>query len=480
MTEPAGTTATRTARNVVAVAVAEVAGKLGTFVLMLVAARLLGRDDFGAFAYALAFGLLVATLPSWGFDTELVTRASREPAQVGRLLTTVLGLRTLVAAPVLLLAGGLGMLGRPGPEARIALLLVLLASVVDVYGDAGRSAAGALQSQGGVARALVLQRLLGCVLAVAAMVGGLGLVGLAAAYLTGTLTGAVAVALAVRRLGVRLDRRGLSRDALRSFASGSVLVGVHSVASMALFRLDAVLLGVLVSDAEVGTYAAAYRLLETVLFVAFAVSRAVFPVLSAEATPAKVRYGLEQAVSVTALVYVPFAAVLLLRPQALLDLLYGAEYAREGTGVLQLLALAPLLYGAAYLAGYALIALAQTRRLLLVTAGATLLNLGLNVVLIPRDGAHGAAAATTLTFLAQAVALVVVLARLVGTPALHRGLAVPALASVGVVGVLLSPLPLLPALLTAGVVYAVLVLALLPRLAPDQLVVLRSLTGRSR
>lgn len=479
MTTAAGSTATRTARNVVAVALAEVAGKLGTFVLMLVAARVLGREDFGAFAYALSFGLLVATLPSWGFDTELITRGSREPAQVGRLLTTVLGLRLLVGLPVTVVAGGAGLLGRPGPEARLALVLVLVASVVDVFGDAGRAVAGALQDQRGVARALVVQRLLGCLLAVAAMGAGLGLVGLSAAYLLGTLSGAAGVAVAVRRLGVRLDRAGLAREQLRGFASGSVLVGVHSVAAMALFRLDAVLLGALVGDAEVGLYAAAYRLLETVLFVAFAVSRGVFPVLSAEATPAKVRYGLEQSLAVTALVYVPFAAVLLLRPEALLALLYGEAYAGEGATVLQLLAVAPLVYALSYLTGYALIAVDRTRRLVQVTLGATVLNLGLNLALVPREGARGAALATTATFAVQGLVLLVLLARAVGTPRVLRGLAVPALATVVVVGLLASPLPLLAALAASALLYPAAVLGLLPRLAPDQLSVLRSLVRRS-
>ena len=51
-------------------------------------------------------------------------------------------------------------------------------------------------------------------------------------------------------------------------------LGVDTVVAMALFRIDQVLLGAMKGDAAVGVYAAAYRLLETMLFVSWAVAAA--------------------------------------------------------------------------------------------------------------------------------------------------------------------------------------------------------------
>lgn len=470
------------ARNTAVRAMAELAGKSATLVLTVVAVHVLGPKGFGAFAFAFAFSLLIATVPAGGLSDLLVKRASDTPAALDRLLTQTLVLNFMLAVPAYLLVGGAVAATRSDAQGETAVVLLLLASLFEVWNESLRAASVALQRQAGVSLALVVQRLATTGVACAALVGGAGVVGLSAAYLAGTALGTCAVLVAVRRLGVRFTREGLRLQALVETIGLSLPIGADQVVAMALFRLDAVLLGLLAGDRAVGLYAASYRYLETVLFMTWTVNQAVFPAVAAKPEPWRVRRGVEQGFGVLALVYLPFAAMLLLRPQGLLGLLYPAEFVDPGTPVLRWLAAAPLAFALGYLASYGLLARGRTGRVLTASAAAAALNLVANLVLVPRLQATGAAVTTTVSYLAEALLLVLwlrteVCLRWAG---LVRPLRASALAMLPLVGVLLLPIPVVPAVLAGTALYGCVWLLAASRWSPESVAVLRSLALRSR
>jgi O-antigen/teichoic acid export membrane protein len=434
----------RAARNVTVAALAEIAGKLATLAFTVAAARSLGPMDFGAFAYALSLSLLVATLPTWGLGMLLVQRGSAEPARLPALLSETLVWRTAIAVPVFLAAGVAGYAARPDAESGVAFLLVLGATIVDVYTDAGRDVALARQDQRGISMALVVQRFSAAALGITALAAGLGLVGLSVAYLCSTLLGAVGVWRSVRHLGVRPDYRTIRWEGLLRTGRLSVPLGISVIASMALFRIDQVLLAELKSDEAVGAYAAAYRLIETVLFVAWAVARGVLPAMSGEPEPWRIRRGVEQGVAAVAVLYIPFGLGLWLEAEPLVRFLYGPDYVEATPPALRWLAGAPLLFSVGYLAGYGLLALERRWRAAIIAVTALGFNVGANLILIPPFSGTGAAIATTASYAVHGAVALALLVPLVGWIRLARGLITPVLAAtlMGVV-ILLSPAGLL-------------------------------------
>lgn len=473
-------TATRTAaRAVVALSAAEVAGKVATLLVMVVAARTLGSEGFGAFSYALALALVGVTLLSWGYDTVLTRDGARDrqglelgyaDLVVLRLLLTAAALAALVVVQAL---QGTLLTAEGG-----VLLLLALSTALDTVGDAARAAAAAIHRQTAVAGVLVVQRLVTAAVALAALGTGGGLVGLGAGFAVGSLVGTLVLLAVVRRLGVRLDLRLASRTRSVRLVRDSFAIGVNSVVSTALFRVDAVLLGALAGTAAVGRYAAAYRLLETVLFVTWAIARAVFPAMAAASEPWQVRRAVERGVQVCAFVFVPYAVLLVLRGEDLMHLLYGPEFAAGA--LLAWLAPAPLLFGIAYLSAYALYAVDRAGLVLAASALALAVNVAVNLVLVPRYGDVGAAATTSASYALEALVLGALLQRAVGRLALLRAVLLPLLAAVPAVAVLLVlPLPVLVAAVLESVVYLATWLALSLRFDPEGVAVLRSLGRRS-
>jgi O-antigen/teichoic acid export membrane protein len=466
----------RTARNAAVRGIAEIIGKFATLAWTLVAGRELSTADFGAFAYALGLSLLVSSLPAWGFDIVLARRASAEPKHVNRLHSEAIAWQTLLAVPVLGLTALVAGPFRPSRDAVLALLILLVAALLEIWSDTARATAAAKQRQSGIATALLVQRCGTAVLAIAALLSGGGILWLSLAFLAGTVIGYAAHLRALRVLDVHFSRALLTRDGMADMGRRSRAVGLSALILMALFRVDVVILEAFKGDAEVAAYAVAYRLLETVLFVTWAVNHAVFPVMSASTEPSALRRGVERGTSAAAFIYLPFAAVSLAEAPAIIRLLYGSRYVDPSATVLRWLALAPMIYAVAYLGVSALVSRDRTRAMVVAASVALLANVALNVALIPSLGGVGAAVATTLSYAVELVVVLVVLRRLAGVVRLVSAVRVPLVASALVAGLLVaSPLPLLVDLALAGALYLVVWWALARRFAPEQLGVLASL-----
>jgi O-antigen/teichoic acid export membrane protein len=468
----------RTARAIVQLAAAEVVGKLGTLVIVVGAARVLPLADFGVFSVALAAGVVVAVVPSWGFDTILIQRGAVRPGELPTLLAQLLALRAVVAAVVLAaVTAVVAASGAPGPVVA-SVACVVAACLADTLADAYRSVAVACERQGIVARAQVSQRAATAVLALLALLLSRSLLQLSVAYLVGTLVGTVAVAAGSTRLGVRPCWRGVGWRGVGRLLRESWSAGAHSVASMALFRADAMLLAALAGAAAAGRYAAAYRLLETVIFVCWTVARAVFPVMVSATDPAKVRRGADRGLVVLAAAFLPYAALLWCRGGDVLRLLYGESFARASDTALIWLAPAPLVFGGAWLAAYVLQSGGPNPVVLIGSVGALVVNIGLNLALIPRYGPAGSAAATSISYTVELALLYPPARALVGPPKLLRPL-LPALSGAAVLAAaLLLPLPFAPALALGVALYLVTWYILAGWVDPEQVDVMRGMLPR--
>lgn len=423
-------------------AFAEVGAKVATFALIVVAARMLNAEDFGAFAYSVAFALLLASAAQWGFDVPVEREGSVHPDQLSRLVFTDLWWRTLVALPLFVLAGTFQWFARPNRDAAIALVLVLIATLIDSYGEIGRSAATARQYQGGVASAQVLQRFTAAISGIVALVAGAGLVGMAFGYLLGSVIGGCAVLMASRGLGIAWEPGCVTRSSLREMWRWSISPGVAAVCAFVTLRLGAVLLGWWRGDAVLAQFSVSFRLVETVLFASWAMRRAAFPIMSSADRHSEVRSSLEQGIGFVAVIYVPFAAIMLIDTAGILDTIYGPPYGSTASAPLRWLALAPLLYGVAHLCAFALLARNRGSRLLIASVVGAMCSVAASIVLIPRYGASGAAAAIVIALAATGGLELLLLRGVIGSTRLVAPLAVPVLVALPLALALsFTPLP---------------------------------------
>ncbi|WP_167760963.1 oligosaccharide flippase family protein [Geodermatophilus sp. DF01_2] len=464
--------------NAAAGMAAELLGKMATFAWVLVATRLLDQAEFGALSFAMALGALLLYVPGWGFDIVLIHRGSSHPGRLDRYFTETLTLQ--LGLGLLAYGTALALLGSTygGTATGIAVAAVVLSTALDILSLTMRDAAIARQRQAGMAGALVVQRVVTAVLVISALTSGGGLLWTGVAILTGSVVGLLGHSVAVHRVGVRLRPGQVTPSGLRAMLDATWLVGITALILGSLPRLGSVLIQAIRGEAELATYAVAFRLVETVLFVAWVLRDAIFPVLSAHPDDARAGRVLQTAMTAAAVVYLPFATVCTVLAPEVIGLLFGQQYADQSALTLVLLAPTPLLFGLAYFLLAGLAAHARNAAMLWTAAVALVVNLGLNLVLIPLLGSEGAALATSVTYLAQLVLLWTALRRVGVRPGLLGPLAIPGAAALLLALVLLSvpaPLPVLLAL--GGGVYIASAYWLARRWAPDQLRMVRETFG---
>ena len=219
-----------------------------------------------------------------------------------------------------------------------------------------------------------------------------GLLPLVVAHLIAEL-GYVVVALGFARRLVRLTCRidtPLWSVTLRS----AVLIGATNLAVAFINRLDFLMLERMKGLADVGLYAAAYRVTNTFETLPLLVMGSIYPLLSryAQDTHRLRRVHWESTRHLAALGLAAGVAVTWLAP-LIVRVLFGAGFA-AATPELRILIWSSAAVSAMLTSTNLLISLRRERALLAMFAAAAVVNFGLNLALIPAFGIAGAAAAT--------------------------------------------------------------------------------------
>ena len=380
------------------------------------------------FAFGLSFVTIVTALANLGQDRVLTREVARSHPLINTYLMNTIALKLVLALPAL--AGAIAILSAVASrQTRDVAALLGVAVVAEQLMATCFATFQAYERLVFLPVALITQRFLTTGVAIGAMLGGSGVVAVAAIYLGGACIGlATAAWLLITRV-VR-PRLTTQRHLWRGLMMAALPIGVAVVFALVLFRADMVMLAAMASADDVGKYAAAYRLFEASMFLSWGWRTAVYPVysrLSRTSSPS-VRLVFERSLKLAvALTPLPLAVGAAVFAHPLVDLLYGSEY-EASADALVLLAPAIALYPVAYLASYVLISQDRQRVLVPLYAAIAVENILLNFVLIPSHSLYGAAFGTSLSQLLLSAIFMWVAVRYLGGLGWIRVLTGPVLA----------------------------------------------------
>jgi O-antigen/teichoic acid export membrane protein len=470
----------RAAKNTLVRAVGEIVGKGASLVLFAVLAREVGDSGVGVYVLAFAF-VQIATMPiGLGIDMYLTREVSRNRRTASELLGDVVAVKALLAAVVVPVSFGVAFLLGYEAETRLVVYVLTAGLLMDGYARTLYSVFAAYERGELQAASLVAQRVPAAALGIAVLAAGFGVVAVAIAYTAGSAIGLLLAIAFVRRNMPEIGWR-LSRARWRSLVSTNVPYAAQDIFGVLLARLDAVLLSVMATQAAVGRYGAAYRLIEATFFLTSSVGTAFFPMyayLDRKSSPT-IGSAFQRSLKLTLALLVPCGVAFGVLAEPICRVVFGAEF-EDAADPLRFLAVAVPLMGLITLSTAMIVARADVRRVYPLTAAMVVLNVALNVVLIPPHEEAGAAAAMVATELVFLGVLLSMAARLVG------GLRWPKVASPLVAGAAMGGVlavvsaPLAWALVAGGVAYAAVLLAAERVLAPEDLRFAAGLLRRRR
>lgn len=402
------------AGNIAALATSQLITWVLTLLWTLAVPRLLGPEAMGMLVIATSLAALVTVVLSFATRDFLVREMVSDHAVSSRLMTTALLTRGAAIPIAFLAAAAYGQFANLDSEAMSVMYLTAAATGCVILMDVALAAFQARERMQFIAYLDVGSKSLNSLGGVLLAVAGFGIVAISS---FGLLVALLALLVSLRWIHriVRLGARPLpARQVLRK-AGPYWLVSVLFVAYV---WADGLLLGLLVPTEVVGWYGVATRLFFTMGFLPVIVMTASLPrLIAAHAdSPERMYVEARKPLEWVVLAGLPIGLGMACTADELVPVLFGADYANA---VLPLVILAlglPLTY-VNTVAAQVFIAAGRPRALIWLLALASVVNIVLNLVLIPMtqsrwgNGAIGAAGSMLLTEILQLILCLAVMGK---------------------------------------------------------------------
>lgn len=381
---PAPTTGSR----FLPLAAGEAGARLIAFAATAYLARRLGASGFGQIAFATAVVAHFGTALAVGIGEVGAREVAREPDRAPAIAATGITLRLCCALVAILAIVGVTVLMGLEPGQRMVTWLFAL-SVIPLALDTSWVYKG-LGRTGTPGAALLVAQISALTLVLLFVSSPSDVARVPIIQLAGDLAAAAFLLIPLMRgQWVRP-----AAAAVRSMALRSRMITVSRVLRTIVVSLDVVILGLMVTSREVGWYSAAYRIVFFVMALLHAAHVAFLPEIARSANAPRVIAGiLSRSIGLAVTVTIPFVVGGALVAPSLMGLIFGVDY-RSGAVALQLLlvSLIPLaIHGATR---NVFLAMHRIGLETMIVFPAVVVNVVLNVVLIPRYGIAGAAIAT--------------------------------------------------------------------------------------
>jgi O-antigen/teichoic acid export membrane protein len=391
----------RVINNSVALLVLDVLSKAIPLVVFPQMVRALGPSSYGKLGFATAVAGFFGLLASPGFSTYALREAAKDPARVPFLVRNVLGARIVFATAsyFLLIAFALAF----APQDFTTRLLIVLSGLLFLVNSidaqwvfTARSRMWMVTLRGTVGQVIYG----GLILALVRRPSDAWIVP-AASFLS-VLAGTLLIWLPARR-EYNIPWPAISPNTWRSFLPICLIMGLASMMSMIYDQIDTVMLRYMRSETEVGLYVASYRMMTIAMSFTPILSQVFFPLLSEasgqdRANEQRYLRWLGQASVGLAL---PIATGGFILAEPLTRFVLGSQYAGAGT-LFRWLMLTIVAGPLASYFGSQLIPIAREKKYLVAVLSGAVVNVVLNIFLIPRYGAIAAAITTAISQLAVA------------------------------------------------------------------------------
>ena len=378
--------------------------RLGVGLLVSVwVARYLGPQLFGVYSYAIAFVGLFGFVSILGLDTIVVRDIVHAPQDANEILGTAFTLKLIGAIVTLLAVTGIGSLVQTNDPTMPVLIGLIAAGtlfqafdVIDFWFQSQVRSKYTVYARNTAFLILSLVKV-GLILLHAPLIAFAG------ASLAEIVLGAIGLIAAYRLTGQTVCKWRTSLARARMLLSVSWPLMLSSIAVWVYMRIDQVMLGLLADTRALGIYSAAVRLSEVWYFIPIAIVSSVFPaVVRSKAIDGKLYYNrLQRLFNLMVVLSFMIVIPLMLLAGPIINLLYGPSYS-EASGMFVVLMWAGLFVALGVAREAWLVNEGLTRFSFATAVAGAIINVVLNIVLIPRWGGIAAAWAT---LAAQAVAV---------------------------------------------------------------------------
>lgn len=376
---------------------------LGLLIVILLA-RYLGPEEFGLFSFLTAFTALFGVIAALGLPSIAVREVVRDPETADVTLITVAVLQLVGGLFAYLLALGTASYMRPDDEiaraivAILGLMMLIKASDVVLYWFESQ-----VQSKYTV-WAQTSTFILFASIKIGLIIHQVSLTTFVWVMLVEALFGAIILIIVMQKYGPKLSFDRFNLAQAKTFLKDSWPLILSGLAVSVYMRIDQIMLGQMIDDQAVGIYSAASRISEAWYFIPMVVATSFFPEIFEAKTRSEAEYytRLQKLYDLMVVISILVALPMTLLSAPLMTIFFGQAYSESGVVLaIHVWGTVFVFLGVASEKWY----LAENQQLLGLqrTLLGAVVNVLMNLVLIPHYQAVGAAIATVISYAVAAL-----------------------------------------------------------------------------
>ncbi len=356
----------------------------------------LGQEGFGKYATILAFFAFFTAITDLGLGSVTVREISREGADEGKILGNVVALRLVASGALLVISPFLMFFFGYSSDMKAGILIAALATVFATFSSILNGIFQKHLAMDKVAMVEFFGKILQVGLIILIIRQNFGFLFIACTLIASLSFNALtAFALSRRYATFHLH---FDFSYWKEFLRQSLPMGATAVITFAYFKMDTILLAVLQSNAHVGIYNVAYKIMENLIFFPAMLAGLILPLLSRFIFTQRDRFEeiADKTFKVFFLIIIPIIIGTWFLAPDIITIVSGSEF-QESIPVLRILifALGFIFFGS-YFNMLLVVGNAQ-KKLMQTLIFAALFNIALNFFLIPRYSYIGSATTALLT-----------------------------------------------------------------------------------
>lgn len=396
-------TVSRIFKNTSVLALGQIISYVLGFFYIAYIVRYLGAEGFGILSFALALSAIVKIFIDFGLDSLAVREISRNRSLGKKYLGNIFAVKLILSVICILFIVLIINFSNYSVIKNKVLFFIFLSVIISSFSSTFNSLFSAYEKMEYLSVGAILNSALMLVVAFSVTSRGYDVVMLSVLTCVVSLinllyTSTISVwKFVIPSLNVDFKFiRSLTKNAWPFFLS--------AVVDIIAFKIDVVMLSFMKGDVAVGYYSAAYKFLEVLMFIPSAFVGSLFPIFSNFYISSRESLELlyERSFKYLSIVGLPIAVGTTLLAEKIIFFVYKEGFSESVLALRVLIWTIPLIF-TTFLLGTVIASINKQPIALKINILCMLLNIGLNLILIPGYGLIGASVATVVTYILSAI-----------------------------------------------------------------------------
>ena len=390
-------TARRVAKNTTVLILSNILAYAFTFITTVYSARYLGVAGWGILSIALSVTGIFGVLTDLGLSSLTVREVARDKSLATKYFANTTAMKILLGFLTFGVIALVSHLAGYSQEVINVIYIITISAILGSFTSVFFSIFQAYEKMEYQALATIISNIIMLALTLTVIYLGLTVIGFAAVYVIVGIFGLLYILFIYLRK-FSLPKIEIDIDFWKDTVKESLPFAITGIFISVYFWIDSFMLSIIIGNDVVGIYNAAYRLIFVLLFIPSLFITALFPVMSRHFESAKELLKIEYEKSFKYLFIVAIFIFIygLIFSNEIIMIIYGQKFFLSIIALQILIWVVPIIFLTSLL-GNILNASNKQRLVTIIAASNALLNIALNLVLIPKFSFVGASVATVIT-----------------------------------------------------------------------------------